>query len=98
MVTLGRALESSTCQRKGVTLSLANDLLRQPNYYGPMMVAQGDADVSISGVTYNYPEVIRPALQCVGSQEGRCVNWIEIAAIAALLMLSAGRAIGCCNW
>ena len=32
-------------QRKGVTLSLANDLLRQPNYFGPMMVAQGDADV-----------------------------------------------------
>jgi malate dehydrogenase (oxaloacetate-decarboxylating)(NADP+) len=65
-------------QRKGVTLSSASDLLRQPNYFGPMMVAQGDADVFISGVTYNYPDVIRPALQAVGPQEGRCVSGVYL--------------------
>ena len=65
-------------QRKGVTLSLANDLLRQPNYFGPMMVEQGDADVFVSGVTYNYPEVIRPALQAVGALQGRCVSGVYL--------------------
>ena len=60
-------------QRRGVTPSLAKDLLRQPNYFGPMMVEQGDADAFVSGLTYNYPEVLRPALQVVGSQADRGV-------------------------
>ncbi len=60
-------------QRRGVTPSLASDLLRQPNYFGPMMVEQGDADAFVSGLTYNYPEVLRPALQVVGSQADRGV-------------------------
>jgi malate dehydrogenase (oxaloacetate-decarboxylating)(NADP+) len=63
-------------QRKGVTLSLAGDLLRQPNYFGPMMVDQGEADAFVSGVTYNYPEVLRPALQAVGRQEERWVSGV----------------------
>ena len=65
-------------QRKGVTLSLANDLMRQPNYFGPIMVGQGDADAFVSGLTYNYPEVLRPALQAVGTQADRWVSGVYI--------------------
>ncbi len=57
-------------QRKGVTLPLARALLLEPNYFGPMMVEMGDADAFISGLTYDYPAVIRPALQVVGVREG----------------------------
>ncbi len=57
-------------QRRGVTRSLAAQLIRQPNYFGAMMVQQGDADAFISGLTYSYPEVLRPALQVVHTQEG----------------------------
>ncbi len=57
-------------QRKGVTLPLARTLLLEPNYFGPMMVEMGDADAFISGLTYDYPAVIRPALQVVGVREG----------------------------
>ncbi len=57
-------------QRKGVTLPLARTLMREPNYFGPMMVEMGDADAFISGLTYDYPAVIRPALQVVGVREG----------------------------
>ena len=57
-------------QRKGVTLALARTLLVEPNYFGPMMVEMGDADAFISGLTYDYPAVIRPALQVVGVREG----------------------------
>jgi malate dehydrogenase (oxaloacetate-decarboxylating)(NADP+) len=51
-------------QRKGVSLRGARKLLRQDrNVFGPMMVKMGDADAFVSGLTYEYPEVIRPALQ-----------------------------------
>jgi malate dehydrogenase (oxaloacetate-decarboxylating)(NADP+) len=37
--------------------------MRECNVFGPMMVKMGDADAFVSGLTYEYPEVIRPALQ-----------------------------------
>ncbi|HEY57042.1 MAG TPA: NADP-dependent malic enzyme [Anaerolineae bacterium] len=57
-------------QRKGVTLSLAYKRLSDPNVLGPMMVKMGDADAFVSGLTYEYPEVIRPALQIHHTREG----------------------------
>lgn len=56
--------------RKGVTYRVANSMLRSRNYYGPMMVRMGDADAFINGVTAEYPQVIRPALQIVGTHKG----------------------------
>jgi malate dehydrogenase (oxaloacetate-decarboxylating)(NADP+) len=53
-------------QRKGVSLSRARALMRRRSYFGPMMVHQGDADAYVSGLTHNYPEIIRPALQTIG--------------------------------
>jgi malate dehydrogenase (oxaloacetate-decarboxylating)(NADP+) len=50
-------------QRKGVTHQHALERVREPNLFGLMMVQQGDADAFVSGLTYEYPEVIRPALQ-----------------------------------
>jgi malate dehydrogenase (oxaloacetate-decarboxylating)(NADP+) len=50
-------------QRKGVVLKDARKAVREPNIFGPMMVKMGDADAFLSGLTYDYPEVIRPALQ-----------------------------------
>jgi malate dehydrogenase (oxaloacetate-decarboxylating)(NADP+) len=37
--------------------------VREPNVFGPMMVKMGDADAFVSGLTSDYPDVIRPALQ-----------------------------------
>ena len=50
-------------QRKGIALKEAHKMVREPNVFGPMMVKLGDADAFISGLTFDYPEVIRPALQ-----------------------------------
>jgi malate dehydrogenase (oxaloacetate-decarboxylating)(NADP+) len=50
-------------RRSGVTLGKARKHLRDPNVFGAMMVHQGGADAFISGLTYEYPEVIRPALR-----------------------------------
>ncbi|MEJ2503368.1 MAG: phosphate acyltransferase, partial [Gemmatimonadota bacterium] len=55
-------------QRKGVTLSEARERMRNPVYFGNMMVAEGDADGLIAGMEAHYPETIRPALEVVGTQ------------------------------
>jgi malate dehydrogenase (oxaloacetate-decarboxylating)(NADP+) len=57
-------------QRDGVSLDQAGKLLRSGNYFGMMMVEGGDADGLIAGVTCEYPETIRPALQVVGMKKG----------------------------
>ncbi len=50
-------------QRKGMTLQVAKRVVRRSNVFAPMMVQMGDADAVVSGLTYEYPEVIRPALE-----------------------------------
>jgi len=57
-------------QRKGVTLRDARKRVLEPNIFGPMMVKMGDADAFVSGLTYDYPEVIRPALQIHHARPG----------------------------
>jgi malate dehydrogenase (oxaloacetate-decarboxylating)(NADP+) len=50
-------------QRKGLNLRDAVKRIHDPNVFGPMLVKMGEADAFISGLTYEYPDVIRPALQ-----------------------------------
>jgi malate dehydrogenase (oxaloacetate-decarboxylating)(NADP+) len=54
-------------QRKGLSLSEAHQQLYIGNYFGSMMVACGDADALVSGLSMHYPETIRPALQVIGA-------------------------------
>ncbi len=57
-------------KRKGFTLPESCKIMRERNYFGSMMVETGEADALVSGITRNYKDVIRPALQAVGKQEG----------------------------
>ncbi len=57
-------------RRDGVTLEDARKLMRSRNYFGTMMVELGHADGVISGLTQEYAETIRPALQVLGLREG----------------------------
>ena len=57
-------------QRRGVTLQAAQELMLDRNIFGAMMVRMGDADAIVSGITSNYPDTIRPALQIIGVREG----------------------------
>ena len=56
--------------RKGLTMMDAVKKIREPNILGPMMVECGDADAFVSGLTYDYPDVIRPALQIHHTAKG----------------------------
>ncbi|MDP4292588.1 MAG: phosphate acyltransferase, partial [Bacteroidota bacterium] len=57
-------------QRKGITLKMAHERIRQANYFGAMLVERGYADAMISGLTASYPETIRPALHVIGKRPG----------------------------
>lgn len=57
-------------QRKGFNYYESKKIMRDRNYFGCMMVEMGDADAMISGLTKNYPDTIRPALQLIGTEEG----------------------------
>ena len=56
-------------KRKGITEFEAIQLMRERNHFGAMMVEMGDADAMISGLTRNYRDVVRPAIQVVGLQK-----------------------------
>ena len=56
-------------QRKGVSLNDAKKMLRDRNYFGSCMVEFGYADTMISGMTKNYSQAIRPALELIGARE-----------------------------
>lgn len=57
-------------QRKGVNVADVAKLVREPNIFGSLMVRVGDADAFVSGLTYDYPEVIRPSLQIHHTAKG----------------------------
>lgn len=57
-------------KRKGYNKAEAHDIIRRRSYFGCMMVEAGDAEAMIGGMTRNYPDTIRPALQAIGQQEG----------------------------
>jgi malate dehydrogenase (oxaloacetate-decarboxylating)(NADP+) len=49
-------------QRKGIDQPQALRDMRQPYYFGPMMVREGDAEVYVSGRSNYYPAAVRPML------------------------------------
>ncbi|MEN9963964.1 MAG: hypothetical protein RL582_1059, partial [Bacteroidota bacterium] len=56
--------------RKGVNHYEAIKAMRDRNHFGCMMLETGEVDCFISGLSKNYPETIRPALQIVGTDNG----------------------------
>jgi malate dehydrogenase (oxaloacetate-decarboxylating)(NADP+) len=56
--------------RKGFNKYESSKVIRDRNYFGCMMVETGAADAMISGLTKNYPDTIRPAIQTIGMEPG----------------------------
>ena len=57
-------------QRKGVNRYEAYKAMKDRNHFGCMMVETGVADCMISGLSRNYPDTIKPALQIIGTETG----------------------------
>jgi malate dehydrogenase (oxaloacetate-decarboxylating)(NADP+) len=71
-------------QRKGINLYESLKMMKDRNYFGCMMVETGEADGLISGLTRNYAEAIRPALQVIGTEE-------DVQKIAGMYLLLTKR-------
>ncbi len=56
--------------RKGMTLGLARSLVSKTNYFGMMMLEDGQVEGLVSGLKLTYPETLRPALQVLGLRPG----------------------------
>ncbi len=54
-------------QRDGVTRREADELVRDGNYLGSVMVEMGDADAMLTGLMHHYPEALRPPLRIIGT-------------------------------
>lgn len=57
-------------QRKGYNHYDSLKAMKDRHHFGCMMVEMGDADAMLSGLTKNYSEAIRPAIQIIGTEEG----------------------------
>lgn len=55
---------------KGVTLEEAEQTVKDPLFYGNLLVKLGKADGSVAGATNTTAHTVRAALQCVGLQAG----------------------------
>ena len=68
-------------ERKGLTLAEARARAYQPVYFAAMMVAAGDADAMVAGIDSNYPQILRPALEVIGtSRTVRRVSGLHMVA------------------
>lgn len=57
-------------QRKGFNHYESIKIMKDRHHFGCMMVETGDADCMLSGLTKNYADAIRPALNVIGTEEG----------------------------
>ncbi len=55
---------------KGTTMDEARNALRDPLYYGNLMVRSGRADGSVAGATNTTSHTVRAALHCIGVRAG----------------------------
>ena len=55
---------------KGMTEEQAATLVKDPMYYGIMMVKLGDADGLVSGAIHSTGDMLRPALQVIKTKPG----------------------------
>jgi len=58
-------------QRRGITLREARALVRDPLYFGLLLLRRHQADALVAGADMHYAGVIRPALEIIGVEPGR---------------------------
>ena len=72
--------------RKGkMTEEECRKLLKQPNYFGTMLVKMGYADALLGGATYSTADTVRPALQIIKTKPGN-----KIVSSCFILVRAAG--------
>ncbi|MBB5887778.1 phosphate acetyltransferase [Lactovum miscens] len=70
-VRFPQMIETFVSLRKGkVTKEQAENILKDPNYFGTMLVQMGIADGMVSGAIHSTADTVRPALQIIKTKPG----------------------------
>lgn len=81
-------------KHKGITPEQAREIVQGMNYFGTMMVENGDVDGMVTGTTYSTAESIRPALQIIKTKERfQKVSGVFFLVLEDRLLLLADTAI-----
>ncbi|RKY77359.1 phosphate acetyltransferase, partial [candidate division KSB1 bacterium] len=72
-------------KHKGVSEQEAYDTVKDPLYFGAMMLRMGEADASLAGAVNSTGDVMRAAIRCVGLAEN------VTAVSSSFLMIVPGR-------
>ena len=57
-------------KEKGVTMEKATELVKNPLYYGVMMIKRKEAEGMVAGAAHATSDVLRPALQIIKAKKG----------------------------
>ncbi|MBX3102742.1 MAG: NADP-dependent malic enzyme [Bacteroidetes bacterium] len=71
-------------KRKGLTLDRARRLMTNPNYFGLMMVQNGEAESLLTGLASNYAECLVPTFETIGLES-------HVRTAAALYIMNTKR-------
>ena len=70
--------------RKGINEYIAKRLVRQRDYFGPLMLKHGDTDALIVGYSKNYRTVLKPVLELIEKDKG-------VDRVAAMMMILSDK-------
>ena len=80
--------------RKGMTLVDAARLMKSRPYFASQMLESGDADGMVGGVSRNYADVLRPALQVIGkADDAHCIVGCYMMSVKGKLIFLADATV-----
>ena len=80
-------------QRSGVSIYHAEELLAHQNYFGSMMVKEGQADAVITGPTLNYADCFPPLVRVIGTNDKHTAAGIFIMTFKNRVLFFADCAV-----
>lgn len=80
-------------QRSGVSIYHAEELLAHQNYFGSMMVREGQADAVITGPTLNYADCFPPLVRVIGTNDKHTASGIFIMTFKNRVLFFADCAV-----
>jgi len=79
-------------KNKGMTVEMASELVKNPLYFGALMLKNNDADGMVAGAINSTGNVLRPALQIIKAKAG--VKTVSSCFVMTMPENSAGSAYG----
>ena len=80
-------------QRKGILKKEAARLMKDPNYFGAMMLELNAVDALITGASQNYVDSIRPILQTIGTGKRKIASGMNIVLIQDKILFFADTTV-----